>query len=193
MGSWSANLFFNQLDGAIANVTIGGPGTYPIAGVIPAGGVLRQRQNTGSIQAVGVEGETRLRLGPDANLRASVVYSVAEVDGGKSAPQLTGLRPAQTPRFGASVGAEWRSADRLSLRLDVRYEGKRFDDDQNSRVLSPAIVADARADWSVTSAATIYLAADNLADEAIEIAQTADGIESFDLPRRLRVGLSLRY
>jgi vitamin B12 transporter len=191
--SWSANLFFNRLEGAITNVTIGGPGTYPIAGFVPAGGVLRQRQNAGDIDAYGVEAEARFALSPDFDLRAAAVYSVAEVDGGTAAPQLTGLRPAQTPRFTASAGAVWRPATPLSLRLDVRYESKRFDDDTNSRVLSPALVADVRADYSVTDAAAVFVAVDNMTDEDIETAETGTGIESFDLPRRVRLGVAFRY
>ncbi|MDB5457964.1 MAG: TonB-dependent receptor [Caulobacter sp.] len=192
-GGWSANLFYNQLQGAITNVTIGGPGTYPIAGVIPAGGVLRQRQNAGDIEAKGLEGQARVALGAAFDLRAAATYSVAKVDGGAAAPQLTGLRPAQTPRVSASAGVVWRPTAPLSLALDLRYESKRFDDDQNSRVLSPSLVADVRADWAVNDTATLYLAVDNLLDEAVETAQTADGVESFDLPRRARVGVSLRY
>jgi vitamin B12 transporter len=191
--SWSANLFFNRLEGAITNVTIGGPGTYPVAGFIPAGGVLRQRRNAGDIDAYGLETEGRLALGPDFDLRAAAVYSVAEVDGGTAAPQLTGLRPAQTPRFTASAGAVWRPTTPLSLRLDMRYESKRFDDDQNSRVLSSALIADARADYSLTDLAALFVAVDNLTDEDIETAETGTGIESFDLPRRVRVGVTFRY
>src|SRR5690606_19637864 len=59
---WSATLFWNRLEDAIVNVTIAeGPGTFPPAGFVPAGGVLRQRQNAGTISAVGVEAEARWR------------------------------------------------------------------------------------------------------------------------------------
>ncbi len=192
-GGWSANVFYNQLQGAITNVTIGGPGTYPIAGVIPAGGVLRQRQNAGDIDAYGVEGSAHIALGPRVDLQASAVYSHAEVDGGAAAAQLTGLRPAQTPRLGTSAGVLWRPVTPLQVQLNLRYESKRFDDDQNSRVLSSSTTADLRGDYAVNDTASVYVAIDNLTDEAVETAQTADGIESFDLPRRVRVGLTLRY
>lgn len=192
-GGWSANVFYNQLQGAITNVTIGGPGNYPIAGFIPAGGVLRQRQNAGDIDAYGVEGSAHFALTPQFDVQASAVYSRAEVDGGSAAAQLTGLRPAQTPRFTASGGALWRPIAPLQLQANVRYESKRFDDDQNSRVLSASTVADIRGDYSVNDIATVYVAVDNVTDERIETAETATGIESFDVPRRVRVGLSLKY
>lgn len=191
--AWSATAFYNRLEGAIANVTIGGPGTYPIAGVIPAGGVLRQRRNAGDIDAVGLEAQGRLTLNAMVDLQAAATWSVAKVDGGARAPQLTGLRPAQTARFSAAAGAVWRPLAPLGLRLDLRYEGRRFDDDQNSRVLAPALTADLRADWRLNHAASLYLAIDNLFDTDVETAQTADGIESFDQPRRARMGVRLNF
>lgn len=189
---WDVTLFANRLDGAVTNVTIGaGPGTFPIAGFIPAGGVLRQRQNAGQVDAYGLEAEVERRW-RTLSLRLAGAYAKAEVDGGADAPQLTGLRPAQTPRFTAAGEAGWRPADAVSLRAVVRYEGDRFDDDLNTRKLSAATEVDLRADWSVSRAVTLYAAADNLFDAKIETAQTGDGLESYDQPRTLRVGLVLR-
>lgn len=187
--SWSANVFVNRLHDAITNVTIGGPGTYPIAGLIPVGGVLRQRQNAGDIDAVGVEGDFSLPLGSTLSLRGAAGYTHAEVDGGTSAPQLTGLRPAQTPRFTGSLGLDWLVVDRLTTRFDLRYESARWDDDQNSRRLSPALTLDARADYALTSAFGVFVAVDNVTNKAVETGQTADGVESFTLPRRVRAGI----
>ncbi|HEY9217917.1 MAG TPA: TonB-dependent receptor, partial [Phenylobacterium sp.] len=88
---WDVTVFANRLDGAIANVTIGfGEGTFPIAGFIPAGGVLRQRQNAGHVDAYGVEAQIERRW-ERASVRLAGAYTDAEVDGGSAAPQLTGL------------------------------------------------------------------------------------------------------
>lgn len=190
---WSAAAFYNRLEGAITNVTIGGPGTYPVAGVIPAGGVLRQRRNAGDIDAVGVEAQARVAWTAALDLQAAATWSHAKVDGGTQAPQLTGLRPAQTARLSATAGAVWRPNALLGLRIDLRYEGRRFDDDQNNRVLAPALTADLRADWRLNGAASLYLAIDNLFDRNVQTAQTADGIESFDQPRRTRAGLRFSF
>ena len=192
-GSWNVGVFYNRLNDAIANVTLGiGPGTFPIAGFIPPGGVLRQRQNAGSVDAYGFEAEAEHRLGTGFTLNLAAAYTHAEVDGGSSAPQLTGLRPAQTPRFTALAGASWRPIEPLSLRLDLRYEGARFDDDLNSRVLENGVSLDARMDWRVAGPVSLFVAAENLLDEKIETAQTADGVESYSAPRVVRAGLSIR-
>jgi outer membrane receptor protein involved in Fe transport len=190
--TWSANIFYNQLDDAITNVTIGGPGTYPIAGVIPAGGVLRQRQNAGSIEAYGLEAEVAQKISDRFGLHAAATLTHAEVDGGAVAPQLTGLRPAQTPRFTASAGVDWRIATKLNVALDMHYESQRWDDDQNIRALAPALTANARAEWALTDAARFFVAVDNITDVKVETAQTADGIESLAAPRRAMIGLAWR-
>lgn len=190
---WSATLFANRLEGAVTNVTIGfGPGAFPVAGFVPAGGVLRQRQNAGDIDAWGLETELAGDAGSSLSWRVSAAWTRAEVDGGTAAPQLTGLRPAQTPELAASVEAVWRPTDALSLRLALRHEGERFDDDLNLRELSPATSADLRADWRVTTGLGLYAAVDNLTDAEVETGQTADGVESFDMPRTVRVGLVWR-
>jgi outer membrane receptor protein involved in Fe transport len=190
--AWSVNAFANQLKDAITNVTVGGPGTYPIAGFIPAGGVLRQRQNAGEINAYGIEGEIKKQFAGRVMTRAAFTYTRAEVDGKSVAPQLTGLRPAQTPLFSAAAGADWRVTDRFSTSLDLTYESQRYDDDQNTRGLAPSLTTNIRADYKLGGGVSIYGALDNVTDEAVETGQTADGIESFGPPRRFRIGLVLR-
>ncbi|WP_312163156.1 TonB-dependent receptor domain-containing protein [Phenylobacterium sp.] len=189
---WDVTVFANRLDGAVANVTVGfGPATFPIAGLIPAGGVLRQRQNAGQVDAYGIEAEVERRW-ETLSLRLAGAYTKAEVDGGSAAPQLTGLRPAQTPRVTATAEATWRPLDALSLRAVARYEGDRFDDDLNTRELAAATDVNLRADWALSRAVTLYAAAENLFDARIETAQTGDGLESYDQPQTFRLGLVLR-
>lgn len=190
---WSVTVFANRLEGAVTNVTIGvGPGVFPIAGFIPAGGVLRQRQNAGDVDAWGLEAELDWQVTDSLDLRLAGAWTQAEVDGGSAAPQLTGLRPAQTPKVAVSAEARWEPIEPLTLRFTVRHEGERWDDDLNTRLLSAATTLDVRADWTVTDSAVLYLAAENLTDAAVETAQTADGIESFDQPRTVRIGLIWR-
>jgi outer membrane receptor protein involved in Fe transport len=194
-GAASANLFYNQLHDAITNVTLGGPGTYntgkfPVI-TIPAGGVLRQRQNAGDVNVVGIEAEGSRRFG-DLSLRTSASYTWSEVDGGAAAPQLTGLRPAQTPRFTALAGADYRVSDAFSLSADLKYESQRWDDDQNTRSLAPSFTVDLRGDYAINGPVRLFAAVDNATDETIETAETATGVESFAAPRRFRIGLTYR-
>jgi vitamin B12 transporter len=190
---WSATVFHNRLEDPITNVTIGfGPGVFPVAGFIPEGGVLRQRQNAGQIEATGVELDLVADVSETLALRAALGATRARMDGGAAAPQLTGKRPAQTPELTITAGAEWRPIALLGLSADLRYESARFEDDLNLRELEPATFVDLRAAWRVADDAEVYLAADNVFDAEVEIGETADGVESFAAPRTVRVGFSLR-
>lgn len=190
----TATLFWNRIDDAIVNVTIGeGPGTFPRAGFVPAGGVLRQRQNAGTIEATGVEISARQTLRGGLDLIGAVSITDARVDGGTSAPQLTGLRPAQAPIWSASAGIDWRASHRLSLAARARYESKRFDDDLNSRVLGAAVTMDVRADWRINDTASLWLAADNLFDADVQVSETGTGVKGLAPPRILSAGVRLTY
>ncbi len=190
--NWRAALFYNRLDDAIGNVTLGvGPGTFPRVGFLPAGGAYRQRQNLGRIEAFGIEADANWSFGP-LDLRLGAAATDAEVTRAAAAPQLVGLRPAQAPEYTATFGLGWRISPAWSLALDGRWESARWEDDLNTRRLSAAFNADARLAWRLNERAAIVLAAENLFDAAIETGETGLGVESFAPARIVSIGLTLR-
>jgi outer membrane receptor protein involved in Fe transport len=190
---WTLTVFYNRLLDPITNVTLGvGPATFPTAGFVPAGGVLRRRQNAGAITAWGIEGDAAGDLGASVDWRLAFAATRARVDGGAANPQLTGKRPAQAPILSASAGADWRPTQAIRFSLDGVYESRRFDDDLNSRVLGPGLRLDGRAALRISASSELYLAAENLAGARIETAETADGVESYAAPRTVRAGFSFR-
>lgn len=194
VSAFGATLFWNRIEDVVVNVTIGeGPGTFPRAGFVPVGGMLRQRRNAGVIEARGIELTARQTLGGGLALNGAVSITDARMDGGSAAPQLTGLRPAQAPIWSAVAGVDWRAGDRLTLAAQARYESKRFDDDLNSRVLGTAVTLDVRAEWCATPATVVWIAADNLLDEDVAVAETATGVAGYGPPRTLRLGLRRTY
>ena len=190
--SLTATVFWNEIEEAIVNVTIGaGPGVFPRAGFVPAGGVLRQRMNAGTIEATGLEIDGRFEVSDALSVRAALSVTDARLDGGTLAPQLTGLRPAQAPDWSVTAGMDWRATDRLTLAADLRWEGRRFEDDLNSRVLEAAATADIRAEWAVSDSVLIWFAADNLFDAEVEVSETATGVAGFGQPRTFSIGVRL--
>lgn len=188
-----ATAFAVRVEDAIVNVTIGaGPGTFPAAGFVPAGGVLRQRRNAGVIDAVGLELDAAWRPTDGLTLRAALSATDARLDGGAQAPQLTGLRPAQAPIWSATAGADWTFAPDWTLSADARWESRRFDDDLNSRVLDPALTLDARLERAF-GPTSVWLEALNLTDADVETAETGTGVASRAPPRTLWIGLSRRW
>ena len=103
MINWSVTAFYNRLEDAVTNVTLGfGPLFNPVAGFIPAGGVLLQRQNVGSVNAYGLEADASARLGGALTSRAAVNWTRARMDGGSAAPSNSPVwrlprRPASRP------------------------------------------------------------------------------------------------
>jgi outer membrane receptor protein involved in Fe transport len=179
---WSLTAFYNRLQDAITNVTIGSQG----------GGVLSQRRNAGVIDAEGLEGEGERRFGDTFAVTLAADWTHARVDGAAVAPQLTGLRPAQAPALTVTASAVWRPIAALSLRAAVRYESARFDDDLNTNRLKSGTTVDLEARWRVAQDAELYLAADNLTDMRVQTAETAPGVFSYDAPLMVRGGVSLR-
>jgi vitamin B12 transporter len=190
---WSATGFLNQLKDPITNVTQGvGPKTFPRAGLVPAGGIFYMRDNAGAINAAGIEADARYSPVASVQLRLSGAYTDAKVDGRSVAPQLTGKRPAQTPKVVITGGAHWAATAKLSLDANVRYEGARFEDDLNTLTLRAAAGVDAQVEYRLTPDWGVYVAAENLTNAAIETGQTADHVISYDEPRVFRVGVRFR-
>lgn len=182
---WSAGVFATRLEDAIVNVTLGaGPGTFPPGVFVPAGGAYRQRRNAGAIDAIGVEAQAHGDWSERFSWRAALNYTDAEMKGGA----LDGLRPAQAPQWSATAGLAWRLSDQTAVTADISYESMRFEDDLNSRQLAPATVVDLRLDHRLTPRLSVFAALDNALDEAVETAETADGVESFGPPRAVRIG-----
>ena len=144
--------------------------------------------NAGRVDAYGLEADGRTRIGA-VELTSALAYTIGEADGEGVAPQLTGLRPAQTPRLTATAGARWSATDRLKLSTDLRYESARFDDDQNLRRLSSALTVNARAEWRFAPRLALAVTLENLADIDIQTGRTADGVISYAPPRSVRFEL----
>ncbi len=179
-----AALFWNDLRDAVGNVTLArGPGTFPIVGFVPAGGLGRQRLNLARTRVQGVEFFARWQPATTLALTAGYLYSDATVREAGVAPALAGKRLAQVPRQAASFGATWQPAKQLRFTPRVRLLGRQFEDDENLLRLGTALVVDLGASYRVTSNAEFYLTAENLTDERIETGRSADGVVNTGTPR----------
>jgi outer membrane receptor protein involved in Fe transport len=189
---WSATGFYNRLVDPVTNLTLyNGPYQDAIAGYIPVGGSVLQRENVGAVDAYGLEGDAAWTLTRALSARAALTWTHARVDGGLAAAQLTGLRPAETPAVVATGGLDARLLSRLTLTLDVRYEGQRFVDDRNTLPLASSTVADVRLDWAANRSLTLYLAAANLFNAAVQQNNNAGGPLSYGPPRVISLGLRI--
>jgi outer membrane receptor protein involved in Fe transport len=187
----SLTAFVNRLSHAIANVTLGqGPGTFPQVGFVAAGGSFRQRQNVDAVKVRGVEASAGWTRGP-WSVRAGASLTHARVEATGAAAFLNGLRPAQTPRFAATLSASWEQ-DGKGAELVLRRVGAQYEDDLNTRVLNAATTIDAFASWPLSRRLQVVVRGENITNALVMAGIGGDGSIERATPRTLWVGLRLR-
>ncbi len=183
--------FLNRLEDAVGNITIGvGPGTFNPGGFIPAGGVLRQRQNVDLVIAPGFEGTAEWQVIPTVRVRAGYLFTQPTIERASDAT-LEGKLLAQTPQHVATAGVEWAPITGLQIGGQVRYSDRQFEDDQNSRTLAPFATVDAAVGYDFSDHVSAALRVENLFNQKIESGKSADGLISLGAPRQ--VSLQLRW
>lgn len=182
-------LFWNRLDNAIGNVTLGtGPGNFPQVGFVAAGGAYRQRLNLDSIRVQGVEATAALDYGR-WSLSGSAALTDAKVTASGPAAALDGKRPAQSPRAQASTTLGYAIPAGVRASVTGRYAGFQFEDDLQRRRLRPALTADASMDVPLWRGLSLRLAAENLFDREVQAGVNDSGIVDRGTPRTIWLGL----
>ncbi|CAN5120619.1 TonB-dependent receptor [soil metagenome] len=184
--------FYNRLEDAIGNVTIGfGPGTFDPGGFVPAGGVLRQRQNIELVTAPGAELSLSWQVVEPVRLRASYLFTRPII--ARAAEQnLEGKLLAQTPEHVLTGGIEWRPAAKWLLVVQGRSSGRQFEDDQNSAELAAFAVVDAAVSYEFNDRVSGGLKIENLFNTEIETGRSPDGLVSIGAPRLVTLELRCR-
>jgi len=192
-GSWRLSLtgFANRLRDAIANVTLAqGPGSFPQVGFVAAGGAFRQRKNLDAVSVRGLEASAEWTHGP-WSVRAGASLTHARMDASGAAAFLNGLRPAQTPKFAATLSASWEKGGK-GAEFVLRRVGRQYEDDLNTRVLNGATTLDAFASWPLTRRLQLIARAENLTNALVMAGIGGDGAIERATPRTIWIGLRLR-
>lgn len=185
---FGATLFWNKLEDAIGNVTLGvGPGSFPGVGFVGAGGVYRERLNLDAIRSRGVEVDSHFAYA-DWSLDASYAYVDARVRSSGIAAPLDGLRPAQTPKHQASATLGWARPLGPSAALTLRYVANQYEDDQNSRTLKDALTLDAVATLPLGHDFSVQARAENVTNARVEATISGANLIERATPRTLWIG-----
>jgi outer membrane receptor protein involved in Fe transport len=192
--SFALNGFYNRLEAAIANVTLGrGPGVFPGVGFVSGAGVFRQRLNVDAIDSYGIEAQAKFDLTDRLSLSAAYSFVDATVHASGSAPALDGQRPAQVAQHSGLAELAWQdSDDRGSAALTLRYVGPQFEDDLGSERLADALTLDARGEWRLAERLALFARVENLFDREIQAGISGDGIIERASPRTIWFGLRVR-
>ena len=182
--------FVNELDDAIANVTLGqGPGLFPGVGFVSAGGSYRQRRNVDAIRSYGVEVDMRFDLSEQITARMAYSYIDAEVRASGAAAALDGRRPAQVPEHSGLAALQWNSGNGHAAGVTARYAGARFEDDLNSSELDDALTVDLSGRWQLSDSLALEARAENIFDTQVESAISGTGVIERTDPQTFWLGL----
>lgn len=164
--------FDNRIENAIANVTIGTN--------------LRQRRNVSEIRARGIEGSAHAEIGI-LRFDGSLAWTDAEVRNGAGS-DLTGKRPAQTPRIAASGTLALVPAAGWQIAATLRHVGLQYEDDLQRDSLPAATTLDLFAQVPLMAGASLVLRGENLFDEEI-VTRNSGGTIDLGNPRTLWAGV----
>ncbi len=114
---FEATVFYNRLENAIGNITIGvGPGNFDPGGFIPAGVTLRQRQNIDLVTAPGFEFTSDWQVAAPLFLRVSYLFTQPTI---ARASELHARRPLA----GANSGERRHGRGRMETGREVAVNG----------------------------------------------------------------------
>ena len=170
--------FFNELEGAVANVTVL---TTPTL-------ITRVRENSDEIRAKGIEFETDLRLHPTLTVNAQTTFTSSHYRGSIATPDLEGNRVPQVPRVQFGAGVTW-TPDWVTVAAQARGSGHQYDDDVNTPAfqLNPFGVLDLLVSRQIARTFTGYLSIENLFDKDYDTGRTP--LRTIGWPRTIRVGV----
>lgn len=178
-----ATAFFNNLDGAIANVTLS---QTPQA-------IIRQRQNSDTIRATGVEFEVDTRLTNTLSANAQLVLTSSHFRGSKATPAIADNEVPQVPNWQGGFSVTWADPTWFTAATQVRFSGDQFDDDLNRAafVLEKYVVWDATVSRAIVRGVNAFVAIENILDKEFDTARTP--VRSIGWPRTVRVGARIAW
>lgn len=182
-GSVKITAFTNDLQNAVANVTLGsGPGFVPGVGFVPAGGLGQRRENISPVRVRGIEFSVNYRPQSALNLGFDYLYNEAS-------NQRTKNRLPQVPQHTLTTKLTWHPKSDWTVHAQTRHESDAFENDLNSLILEGFTTVDFRVNHQLNPTTTIFLAVENLFDQEVITRRTAEGLTDLGTPRFSRIGI----
>jgi len=181
--SFRATGFFNNLEGAISNVTQSQTPTQ----------IIRIRENSDTIHATGLEMEVDSRFSNTLSATGQIVFTSSHYRGSVATPALEGNTVPQVPTVQGGVTLTWADPHILTAATQVRFSGEQFDDDLNT----PAFVLGAYGVWDATVSRQVvkgvnaFFGIENILDTEYDTARTP--LRQIGWPRTIRVGARVTW
>ena len=179
--SMRTTAFYNNLEGAIANVTLTQTPTL----------ITRERRNSDRIEATGVEIEVESRLPHALTVSGQIVFTSAHYRGSVATPQIDGNRVSQVPVVQGGVGLTWADPRWFTFAMQARFSGDQYDDDLNTPafLLNPYGVLDFQVSRAITQGFTGFVAFENVFDQEYDTGRTP--IRTVGWPFTARFGVRI--
>ena len=168
--------FWNQLDDAITNVTIG---TTPAL-------ITRQRQNTDTVRASGLEFEADYQPHPEWTMSALFVATRSIFSSAPAQPDIEGNSVPQVPIVHVGGSVTYANPRGFTGAMQIRAVGRQFDDDRNVFELETFGVVDLTVSQEVSRGVNVYAAFENLFDTEYDVGRTPR--RTIGYPRTFRMG-----
>lgn len=171
--------FYNDLESAIANVTLD----------MPVEDAQRQRQNLGSARVAGIELEASWHPTPRWTATVAHTYSHGTITSASSQPELVGKQLAQAPRLRAMGIVAFDEPRWFSATAELRYLGRQFEDDLNTRVIGAVVLADVTVARRLGAGLTTFATVQNVLDREYLVGRA--GVDTRGAPRTFELGVRL--
>jgi outer membrane receptor protein involved in Fe transport len=169
--------FWNRLTDAITNVTI----------AQTAAQITRERQNTDSLRAAGIEVEADVRPHRYWTIGGLLALTGSTFTNTPAQPALDGNRVPQVPTYQVGANVTYLNPRYLTAALQLRVVGDQYDDDLNEFVLEGFTVVDMSASRELRRGIHAFVAVENLFDAEYDVGRTP--IRSIGWPRTFRGGV----
>ena len=161
---------------------------------------VRTPVNLGLARIRGIEADLEYRLTPQWSLAGSYLYSEALILDSPQDPDLEGKRLTQVPFHSGTIGVRYTNPDLFNLLVQVRLEGKKFEDADNMDKLAGYAVVDLTLSQQIPPLAFLptfrggqaFLAIQNLFDTQYDT-DKGGGILKIGTPFSIQGGARLEF
>jgi len=169
--------FRTRLSDAVTNVTVSSTPALTV----------RQRQNTDTVRASGLEIEAEFRPHPTLTVTGLAVLTASRFVTAPAQPALAGNLIPQVPRYQFGASLAWVDPRWMTLNADLRMSGAQFEDDLNTLELRRFFVVSLSATREVVRRLQVFGAVENLFDAEYDTGRTPT--RTIGWPRSIRAGI----
>ena len=185
-------VFRNRVSSPIMDVTIATAGTsaqvIQPCGLMPARQTCGQRRNVPGLLSSGVETELEWHPATMWNLGAAYAFTPTTVIA-PAQPAVNGRSAIRAARHTITATAGFDAPRWVSVAVEARHVGNRFDDDLNEVKLDGFYLVNVRVNRALGHGLAAHVKVENLLDEKFEIARTRAGLADMGAPRWITAGI----